>query len=363
MKQPIKHTPFFTYKRLAIIITALLFANCKSNNKKPANDTLKYLLDVSEKNQSAAVVMIQVKGNGSEITSLGFADKEKYDKVTESTLFEIGSVTKVFTAALAQMYVEKGIINWNDDLVKALPGVPLKINDSTTLKNLVSHTSGFPALPAFFTDSMPPTINPYATVSEEKMVRYLASFNDKEKPSFTNYNYSNFGMGLLGYLLTKKTGKDFETLIKDEICTPLDMHHTGIKVSDTAPFAKGYDAKGILTPYWGLGAIEGSGALRSNGEDMVKFLKACLPGGKLNRIMNVLQQPLAKTPDGWGCYGWKKMSIENTGDIFWHVGGTGGFRSYIGICNEKKTGIVVLVNQAIDKIDEIGKKLLLMLLQ
>ena len=348
---------------LFAVFFILSIAGCTSGNKKKGNSipvqTRGYLSELKSKNPNAGIVVIQVHNDSVSITCTGLADWENKTPVTENTIYEIGSVTKLFTAITAQKLVNRSIIKWNDALDSSLPGVPTNIHDGTLLNNLVSHTAGFPALPAFFTDSSGPVKNPYALVTEEKMLRYLLTCNDKQKPSYDNYNYSNFGMGLLGYILTRKTGKDFERLIKDEISNPLRMMNTGIAVTDSGFFAKGYDKDGNPEAWWNLGMIPGSGGLRSNANDMALFLKACLPGGKLDSLIKPMLQPLGKSPEGSVCYGWQKSVFNETGDVYWHVGGTGGFRSYLGICRERKTGVVVLVNQAIDEIDQVGKKIML----
>lgn len=345
------------------LFTALIFlTGCTASNKEKGGvheRSGKYLKEIADRHPSMGLVLVQVKDDSVFTYVTGKASKETGVPVSRNTLFEIGSVTKLFTAILAQKYVNRKLIGWNDNIAGSIPDVSFSINDSTTLKHLVSHTAGFPALPAFFTDSAPPVTNPYALVTEEKMVRYLSSFNDKQPPSFDNYNYSNFGMGLLGYMLEKRTGKNFEKLVSEEIAGPLGMNGTSITVTDSAALAIGYDKNGVATPYWGLGQIPGSGGLRSSAKDMAVFLKACLPGGALDSIVQPMLQPLGKSPEGAICYGWQKTAIEGTGDVYWHVGGTGGFRSYLGINPSKRTGVVVLTNQVIDGIDEIGKKFMI----
>lgn len=345
------------------LVTAFIFlTGCTASKKETTGYrglTKEYLSEIISQHPGMGLVVVQVKNDSVLTSRAGNANKETGTPVDDNTLFEIGSVTKLFTAMLAQKYVNRKLIGWNDNIAGSIPGVSFSINDSTTLRHLVSHTSGFAALPAFFTDSAGPVTNPYALVTEEKMIRYLSSFNDKQPPSFDNYNYSNFGMGLLGYMLEKRTGKTYEALVKESITVPLGMQYTTITVPPSEPFATGYDKNGVATPYWDLGRIPGSGGFRSNAHDMALFLKACLPGGALDSIVQPMLQPLGKSPDGEIGYAWQKTSIPGTGDVYWHVGGTGGFRSYLGINPSKRTGVVVLTNQVIDGIDQVGKKFMI----
>jgi serine-type D-Ala-D-Ala carboxypeptidase/endopeptidase len=315
--------------------------------------------------KSVGLLVGVVQGDKVWIQGYGVADKETKAKPDGNTLFEIGSISKVFTTEIAQLLVEQQQISWSDNITRYLPaGVKLPTDDNTTLQNLASHTSGFPRLPEqWFAKLEIDTCDPYSPLTIADLHHYLNNSTDKKKPSLKSYDYSNVGTGLLGHILEWKTGKTYETLLQEYIAGPLQMVNTSTIARDSGKLATGYDEKGRKTCHWQFPILPGAGAIISNGTDMVRFLSANMGAHPpLSTSFVNTQQKITDIHGGAVAYGWHidKMNGALFGipEMVWHNGGTGGFRSYIGFVPRKNRGIVVLANQATEEVDELALKLI-----
>ena len=360
---------------LSIILIGIAFfgyARYKLNNIKDTKN-LQDLVDLKSKKliDNKKVVGFSlglIKNNEIYIASYGYANIESKIKIDSTTIFENGSISKVFTTEIAQILVERKIINWDDDIINFYPNdfVP-KINDKTKLIHLATHTSGFLSIPEFFEKKMSENdCNPYQILNIDNLLQYIKNPIGKSKPDVTNSDYSNLGNGLLGHILEWRTGKSFEELLQNEICLKLNMKNTSFKVRDVTKFAIGYDSDRKKTCYWELPIMYSAGAIRSNITDMVKFTQANLNKSSLNKTFKETQKIVFETPGGGIGKGWHIDSdtdlITGVGEITWHNGGTGGFSSYLGMIPDKNIAVVILANQGgvNSAIESLGKKILLL---
>ena len=293
----------------------------------------------------------------------GFASLETQTPIDTSTIFEIGSISKVFTTEMAEILAQKGLIDWQSTVHQNLPIMyQSQSDDGTNLLHLATHTSGYPRLPQALLDKMNDECNPYKTLTSEDFWDYIKHPTDKKKPDPKTFEYSNIGNALLGNILELKTGKSYESLLQTEICVPLNMQHTSLLVKDSMKFATGYDEERNKTCHWDFPIIYPAGAIRSDINDMTTFLKANMEENSLyaafkethNKVFDASMGGIGK---GWNIdsYSGKLFGLEN---IVWHNGGTGGFSSYIGILPNQKVGIVVLSNQSSEELDKLAIRLL-----
>lgn len=294
------------------------------------------------------------------------------------TLFEIGSVTKVFTSTLLSLMVERGDIELTAPLSKFGENYQ-KIPDTVTLESLATHTSGLPRLPengALAARENPD--NPYANYTFENLNEYLKNYDGKLEKTAGSISYSNLGVGILGNVLAGKFDRSYEEAIVEEICRPLGLKDTRITLTEEqqARLALGYLEDGKLTPHWDLPTFAGAGALRSTANDLLTFLEANLQPGQTPMAEAILNthklrhQTFAPTGGLLGLLGgvakWIRrlqgsplVEREETGvGLGWfveylpgidrevrnHNGGTGGHRSFCGFIEETQTGVVVLSN-------------------
>lgn len=354
-----------------LLICAVVSGYCyyKIKTRKDTHDLQaridKTCKEYVQKGKSAGLFVGIVQGDKVYMQGYGTTDKTNKRLPDSTTLFEIGSITKVFTTEIAQLLTGQHQLDWNDSIGKLIPGgTAMAVNDGTTLRHLAAHTAGFPRLPkVWFSKLERNSCDPYSSLTIQDLRSYLHDCTEKQKPSADNGNYSNLGMGLLGHIMEWKTNKSYEHLLQEYICRPLQMHVTSTTVTDTANFATGYDEQGNKTCHWSLPVLAGCGAIKSNGADMLRFLKANMRNSTaLSASFIKTQQEIAGIPGGAIAYGWHidKVSglVLGIDKIVWHNGGTGGFRSYIGFVPGSNMGIVVFANQVNDNFDDLAITLL-----
>jgi D-alanyl-D-alanine-carboxypeptidase/D-alanyl-D-alanine-endopeptidase len=282
--------------------------------------------------------------------------------VDSTRLFEIGSITKVFTTSILEDMVERGEVRLDDPVAKYLPRsvkVPGRGDRQITLLDLATQSSGLPRMPANFTPR--DSLNPYADYTVQQMYAFLSGY-ELTRDVGAQYEYSNLGMGLLGHALALKAGTSYEELVRRRILTPLGMRETVITFTPAvrARVAPGHDSEGRVVPNWDLPTLAGAGALRSTAADMLRFLAANIDSTAtpLSRTFRHAQGERHATNNANMKIGlaWHLFS-RPVGTIVWHNGGTGGYRSYLGFDPVRRLGVVVLSN--IDaSVDDIGVHLL-----
>ncbi len=280
-----------------------------------------------------------------------------------NSVFEIGSITKVFTATVLAELVHEGQVRLDDPVQKYLPPgvkVPSRNGKEITLGTLSSQNSGLPSLPENFHPAN--QANPYADYSVQQLYEFLSSYQLTRDPG-EQFEYSNLGVGLLGHALALRVGKPYEEMERQRVWKPLGMTHTAITMT---PYMKrhlalGHDDSGKIVPNWDLPTLAGAGAIRSTTLDMLKFLSANLHAerGPLEQAMEFAHQPRAPVAPPNVMIGLNWL-IQRTpgGTIIWHNGGTGGYRTFAGIDPTRKIGVVIMTNSSGPGSDDIGMHLL-----
>ena len=275
----------------------------------------------------------------------------KGDKIPdEKTIFEIGSLTKVFTTlALARKVTEYGVALENPIKILLPPDVkiPQYGPREITLLDLATHYSGLPRMPENYKPADP--MDPYKDYTRQRLYEFLAAYA-LPRPPGAAYEYSNLGSGLLGHTLAVKFGKTYEDLILSELCRPLGLKDTTFVVSEgnRPRFAQGYGPDLDRVPHWQFDVLAPAGALRSTATDVLKFAVANMKGtGSLGAAMNMTHIPRspAATLDMQTGLGWLIIPKQSY-NIIWHNGGTYGFSSFFSFSKEKETAVVVLRNTA-----------------
>jgi CubicO group peptidase (beta-lactamase class C family) len=312
---------------------------------------------------TAGLCVAVIKDGKIETYSYGETLKgEKQLPDASKTMFEIGSISKTFTAILLADEVVKGKMSLDDPINKYLPdSIPnLVFKDvPITLKTLSNHSSGFPRLPMNLYQKGDDTNNPYKNYDEKRMFTYLKNFKTFREVG-VNYDYSNFAVGLLGHILAMQNNTSYEQLLTDKICKPLQLKNTKITLQsiDNKNFANGYDEKGKEVIAWDFTTLAGAGGIRSTATDMAKYVQANMTKApkQLQEAIDLTQKiTLAQGQNTIGL-GWHFTTARNH-TIVQHSGGTGGFRSFAGFDKERQIGVVVLSNSA-EEVAMIGMGLL-----
>lgn len=304
-----------------------------------------------------------VDAGGTQYHSLGRTRLPDGPAPDSATVFEIGSITKVFTAiALADMAL-KGHVDLEDPVERFLPDtIPVPAGDGPriTLLDLATHRSALPRIPVNIMPFEDPN-DPYAAYTPDKLYAFLGAFQPSRQVG-ESYQYSNLGYGLLGHALARRAGVDYQTLIVEHITGPLGMEDTGVELNGSMRerLATGYAGELEQGGWHFLDTTAGAGALRSTAADMARFVAANmgLVDSPLRAALDSTHRPRAATASeslrvGLG---WHILESENA-TIVWHNGGTGGYHSFIGFREDGSSGVVVLSNSTHD-IDDIGFHLL-----
>lgn len=277
------------------------------------------------------------------------------------TVFEIGSVSKVFTGELFAEAIERGLVEPGDPAGGHLPKgatVPRGTTTDITLEQLATHRSGLPRMPDNLTPKDP--ANPYADYTVEQMYKFLSAHQLSREPG-AEYDYSNLGMGLLGHIVGLVAGAPYEQLVREWITDPIGMDDTSIALHGTmaARFAAGHDEVGPVSA-WDIRTLEGAGAIRSTAADMIRFVRAHIesPSPAMARATSVI----ATRPGGTMGLGWH-IGLGELAELRWHNGQTGGFHSFVAFDAEARIGVVVLANASSAVIDRLGAALVDALLE
>lgn len=283
---------------------------------------------------------------------------ENADKV-----FEIGSLTKVFTSTLLADLSQNKVLNIDDPIQHYLD-FPLKDSLEITLKQLANHTSGMPRVPSGFVwESLWHLDNPYKNYSEEKLRNYLSKDLELQSKPGTKYQYSNIGAGTLGYVLSRASGKSYEKLLQQHIFEPLLMQNsTTIRSKVQKQLVYGLDKRGHRTENWDLSSLKGAGAILSTAADLAKFVAANFDS--TNKALELSHRKTFTVSDTMDVgLGWFIITRKSGDRWHWHNGGTGGYRSSLVIDLQARQGVVVLSNisashKYANHIDHLNKSLL-----
>jgi CubicO group peptidase (beta-lactamase class C family) len=304
--------------------------------------------------QYPALVIAYLDGGDSEIAAFGKLDDGKAPDA--DTVFEIGSITKTFTATLLALEVQSGKLKLDESAATLLPDfkIPARGGKPITLLDLAEQHSGLPRMPDNFKPADPR--NPYADYGTAKLKEFLSGYALPRDPG-ASYEYSNLGFGLLGYALARNEHADYSNLVESKILRPLGMKMSATTFTPAmrAHLAPGHSEDGKPTANWDFDAVAGAGAIRSTSTDMLRYLKANMEvsSTSLTRAMKFAQLPRRGVgeKDRIGL-AWMTLVGSKEG-VIWHNGATGGYRSFIGFRADGRRGVVVLTNVAISA-DDLG---------
>jgi len=314
--------------------------------------------------QSVGIVVGVIEPAGRRVVAHGRFASGDPRPVGGDTLYEIGSITKVFTSLLLAEAVQRHELALNDPVSKFLPEtakMPERAGRAITLQDLATHTSGLPRMPDNFKPADP--ANPYADYSVEQLYQFLSSYQ-LTLDIGSQYEYSNVGGGLLGHVLARRAHTDYASLVRERITAPLGMSSTAIALSAEMKSRLAVGHSPALQPVgnWDLPTLAGAGALRSTTADLLVFLAANL-GYTASPLASAMKAMLdVRRPTGTGglevALGWHVLTAHGH-EIVWHNGGTAGYRTFIGFDRAARTGVVVLSNAGTPAgPDDIGRHLL-----
>ncbi|WP_159081417.1 serine hydrolase domain-containing protein [Nocardioides sediminis] len=280
------------------------------------------------------------------------------------TLFEIGSVTKTFTSLLLADGVVRGDWTLDDPVRDLLPAgtvVPARDGVEITLEHLATHASGLPGSPVPLVRGSVEMLrgrDPYAGLTPDGLLTALAQARLRRTPGTGGMHYSN--LGVLGQALAHAAGTSYGALVEERVCRPLGLvdtaTHDRLTDEQRTRLAPGHRGRGRPAPAWPLDGLPGAGALRSTTEDLLRYLDAWLEPDStpLGDAVRLCLQPRVEGRQAIGL-GW--LRNDRPPPLWWHNGGTGGYRSFVGFVPEARSAVAVLCNHA-RSVDLLGLQVL-----
>jgi CubicO group peptidase (beta-lactamase class C family) len=336
------------------ILAALARAGTTPSPASLPSDTeiRQILLDrIDVQHKSVGIVVGIISAEGRRVVSYGQLDTGDSRPVNGDTVFEIGSLTKIFTSLLLADMVTRGEVSLSDPVSKFLPGVklPERAGRSITLLDLATQTSGLPFWPSNFPSTS--DAEAYSKYSADQLFDFLATY-ELPRDIGSQWSYSNLGMGLLGMALSHRAGKDYESLVRERITAPLGMENTAITLRQSMKLnvAVGHETNLHPAPDWNVPLFAGASSLRSSVNDMLKFLATTMGYVKspLQPAIALMLEtrrpaPLVKAEQalGWWVIG------QGDDQVMAHGGRTFGYASYIAWDAKTRIGVVALSNAVI----------------
>jgi CubicO group peptidase (beta-lactamase class C family) len=271
-----------------------------------------------------------------------------YGSARWDSVFHIGSVTKVFTGLALAHLIEQGTVRADEPVRDLIPDVPVRATAGVrgiTPRDLVTHHSGFPGMPAGYRGRDPG--NPFADFDVGRLHAFLAA-RGLARPDSAGFRYSNVGFGLLGHALSTRAGVDYEALVRQLITQPLGITDTAVDLTPDHQrrLMQGHNREHSAVRLWDIGSgLSGAGALKSTASDLLTWLEANLypervPDATLAKAIATSHQRLAGAGDGGIAFGW---FVTPAGDYV-HSGDTDGFSAQVWFNPSRERALVVLSN-------------------
>jgi CubicO group peptidase (beta-lactamase class C family) len=368
------------------ISSFIFFSSCSENGQPPdpQYSSLEEEIDHLVEQYSEVGAAIGVINNQQEQIVLFYGTKtlNENDPPDTNTVFQIGSITKIFTGTLLADMILNGSVGLEDAVGHYLPAeqvtMPTFNSVEVKIKHLATHSSGIPKRPFGSSYPVPPgfdPVNSYAAYTTEHIYDYLTNYCTLAGTPGTVYLYSNIGVGLLGHTLGRIEKSSYEAILNNRIIKPLGMNSTSIFVTDTQTtnLAMGYSANFEPRPNWDANDIfQGAGFINSSLNDMMIFLKA-----NMGIIEHPLEDAIALAHQihfdvGTVTYddrpgevyeyaiglGWQIHEDSKGRTWFRHGGNTNSQSAYIGFDLSILTGVVILCNYQEVDVYNFGDKVL-----
>ena len=346
---------------LTIVGGKLLYSRLDEGDARINKKVVELCRPLVEEGDALGLVVGVIHQGESSVTGFGRVTFDSDQIPDGETVYEIGSISKVFTGLLLADAVERGAVALDDPINGYLPPCARPPSDESPilLRHLVTHTSGLPRMP----DNFKPRdgANPYVDYGAKELHAYLVDYVLNSEPGET-YAYSNLGFGLLGDLVCRASGfKLYDDHLVAAICDPLGMADT--RVNPTGSMRRRLAAAALSGEkpgkHWKFGVLEGCGAIHSTMNDMLKYAAAQLAPGQgpvsaaLRRSHTLLFEPQGKALAL--SYGWH---LSQDGVIYFHNGQTGGFHSILLLDLKQQKAVCILSSSISPKIDVVGDLLI-----
>jgi CubicO group peptidase (beta-lactamase class C family) len=287
-----------------------------------------------------------IKGDSMQFAGVRRQDNKLFYIQNKDSVFEIGSISKTFTATILAKLVYDHKINLDEPIKNILPirlHQSMLNNKEVTLLHLANHTSGFPKEPSNISTDWTIPGSPYQWYDQTKLYDYLSNSLLLESEPGSRRSYSNLGGGLLGHLVTLIAGKPYETLLREVICQPLHMENTFVTINSTNrdKLVPGRDPSGHRVPNWELNVLSVGGGIKSTAQDLAWYLRAQMTD---TTYFYLTQQQTHRYTEhniaglGWAWYADGNYKFADA------TGGTGGYSCIVIFERYSQRAVILLSN-------------------
>ncbi|MEM9921913.1 MAG: serine hydrolase domain-containing protein [Bacteroidota bacterium] len=314
--------------------------------QKEIEKIIYYDTEIRLENKPGYIIGVIV-GDSTFVYSYGSVSKDSVRLPDQHSLFEIGGITKVFTASLVELMAREQLIHYDSSLNSYLPAVFRNpACQSITIGQLIHHTSGLPRMPMEFGSLEKEDNNPYAHYSKRNLMAFYQAYVGPERAG--HYLYSNLGYALLEIAIETILQQPFEEILQERLLSILDLKETSIRLSteQKSRLVNGYAKSGKPTAPWLFKSFAASEGLKSSMADLLTFVRANLQYAEAPdwTALHQARHPTEITPQSFIGYGWHVIKNRKTYNVVLHPGSTSGYRALVGFVQETKTAVVVLSN-------------------
>ena len=289
-----------------------------------------------------------VDGDTSFIEAFGHANPQRTEILNPRSNFQIGGLTKTFTALLAQVLHDHGVISLDTAINQYLPVESRNQTlDYMTIRHLLTHTSGLPSFPDNFAIGQEPR-NRYRRYEKESLLKYYhkARVDTRHRGK---YMHAHTNYALCEIVLEYSTNTRFPELLQQYVISPLGMSATNCTDSyHSAELTPGFDRSGKITEPWHFSSFVGSEGLKTSMQDLCRFLRLIFTDEHAlsDSFQHLLQkhQKLPRAKKTFVATGWHFMQHRKKDPIYLHSGKTNGHAASIHFVKETKTAVIVLTN-------------------
>jgi CubicO group peptidase (beta-lactamase class C family) len=342
---------------LLVIINLFSFTTIISQESDLRNEIekiIRYDTEIDYKKTPGFIVTV-IDNDNTFHFSFGSKTKQNKEEISAYDIFEIGSVTKVFTSRIIDILVNENVIKVDDTVNSFLPleWQNPRLNN-LTIYDLVHHSSGLPKRPSYFGKKEKDSRNPYGNYSQQDLLKFYSNYIPDDEKSFV-YSHTNYA--LLEIIIENVTGKSFQDVLLEKILQPMNMNNSFVDFPEKREnlISIGYDRSKKVTIPWTFKSFKGSEGIKSTADDMAKFVKYTLRHNSAidtNDVEGFNKNLGVKM-------GWHTIHM-NDFDIWTHTGKTSGHNSFVGLVKETKTAVIILSNSSIGT-EDLGLQILRMI--
>lgn len=342
--------------RLRYLLVFLLLCSCPALQGQAADVKLeiqRIIINDTEisLDDTPGFIIAIIDGDNTYVVDFGSKERDGSDPLKETDVFEVGSLTKVFTASLVSILDTKGLLPYSDKVNDYLPIASQNPRlDGLTVLDLVQHTSGLPIKPYFFGTKNLDASNPYKFYTKEDLLSFYSGYVAQHAGVHT-YKYAHTNYALLEILIEEVTGMTYEAALKNYLLAPLGMDSSFVDYVEDKDnsLTIGYDRAMRPAGPWEYESFAASEGLKTTLSDLVTFVRAHLDTTHPT-ISPVLKQNIVpELPTNFNEYimsgkGWQIIDQRKKPDVVTHTGKTSGHNAFVAFVNATKTGVVILSN-------------------